>query len=39
MKDLFTDRQFSKNLSCSNVKKRKVIISYLKVVQNNDTMK
>ena len=40
MKDLFTDRGFLNNLSCSNVKKRKVImILYLKIVQNNDTMK
>ena len=40
MKDLFTDKWFSNNLSYSNVKKRKVvIILYLKIVQNNDTMK
>ena len=39
MEDLFTDKGFSNNLSCSNVKKRKVIIiMYLKRVQNNDTM-
>ena len=40
MKDLFTDKGFSINLSCSNVIIRKVIIIlYLKIVQNNDTMK
>ena len=40
MKDLFTDKWFSNNLSCSNVKKRKlVIILHLTIVQNNDTLK
>ena len=40
MRDLFTDKWLSNNLSCSKVKKRKVIITlYLKIVQNNDTMK
>ena len=40
MKGLFTDKWFSNNLSYSNVKKRKVVIMfYLKIVQNNDTMK
>ena len=40
MKGLFTDKEISNNLSCSNVRKRKVIIIlYLKIVQNNDTMK
>ena len=40
MKGLFTDKGFSNNLSRSNVRKRKVIIIlYLKIVQNNDTMK
>ena len=34
MRDLFADKWLSNNLSCSNVKKRKVII-----IQNNDTMK
>ena len=40
MKGLFADKGFSNNLSCSNVRKRKVIIIlYLKIVQNNDTKK
>ena len=40
MKGLFTDKGFSNNLSCSNVRRRKIIIIlYLKIVQNNDTMK
>ena len=40
MRDLFTDKWLSNNLSCSKVQKRKVIITlYLKIVQNNDTMK
>ena len=40
MKGLLTGKGFSNNLSCSNVRKRKVIIIlYLKIVQNNDTMK
>ena len=38
MEDLFTDKWFL-NVSCSNVKKRKVIvIVYLKMLQNNDTI-
>ena len=38
MEDLFTDKWFV-NVSCSNVKKRKVIvIVYLKMLQNNDTI-
>ena len=40
MRDLFTDKWLSNNLSFSNVKKRKVIIIlYLKIIQNNGTMK
>ena len=40
MKGLFTDKGFSNNLSCSTVRKRKVIIIlYLNIVQNNDTVK
>ena len=40
MEDLFTEKWFTNNFSCSSVKKRKVIIIlYLKIVQNNDTMK
>ena len=40
MKGLFTDKGFSNNLSCSKVRKRKVIIIlHLKIVQNNDTKK
>ena len=40
MRDLFTDKRLSNDLSCSKVKKRKVIITlYLKIVQNNDTVK
>ena len=40
MRDLFTNKWLSNNLSCSEVKKRKVIITlYLKIVQNNDTIK
>ena len=38
MEDLFTDKWLV-NVSCSNVKKRKVIvIVYLKMLQNNDTI-
>ena len=40
MRDLFTDKLLSNNLSCSKVTKKKVIITlYLKIVRNNDTMK
>ena len=40
MKGLFTDKGFSNIPLCSNVRKRKVIIIlYLKIVQNNYTMK
>ena len=40
MKDLFTDKWISNNLSCSKVEKRKVIVTLsFKTAQNNDTMK
>ena len=39
MKGLFIDKGFSNNLSCSNIRKRKVIIIlYFKIVQNNNAM-
>ena len=39
MRDLFTDKWFSNNFSCSKVKKKVIITLYLKIVQNNETMK
>lgn len=40
MKDLFTDKWFLNNFFDSNDKKRKmIIIMYLKIVKNDNTMK